>query len=434
MAKQTGFFRWWLLIIPLILLGGVGYYYKNKNQVVEVEIDTVQRRTIISKVSESGTIEPDIELPISPEVSGEIITLTVKEGDFVKRGQLLFEIKPDNYKAALEQATAALNTARADLANASATVEQAKANLLQDSVSYQRNKLLFEQKVIAKAELETFELKYNLSKAALEAANQAKTAAFFRVQSAEASLKQAKENLGKTSIYAAMDGIITKINAEKGQRVVGTAQMAGTEVMKIADLTRMQVKVDINESDIIQIQPGDTATIEVDAYNGKLFRGVVTELAYSANVTAAGSQDQITSYPVRVLISPESYLNDPEVMNGVPPHQSPFRPGMSALVNIYTNKEENVLSVPIQAVTVSTEEKNERGKSQEIVFLYENNKVKVAKVKSSISDERYIKVEGLQEKQTVVSGPYTVVNKILKDGMEVRLKEKKDSKTNLEKK
>ena len=416
-----------MLSIPVVLAGGAGYYYKNKNQKVEVEIEKAQIRTLISKVSESGTIEPDVELPISPEVSGEIITLTVKEGDFVKRGQLLFEIKPDNYKAALDQATAALNTSRADLANATAAVEQARANLLQDSVSFFRNKLLFEQKVIAKAEFENFDLKYNLSKAALEAATQAKTAAYYRVQSAEASLKQSRENLGKTSIFAAMDGIITKLSAEKGQRVVGTAQMAGTEVMKIADLTRMQVKVDINESDIIQIQPGDTATIEVDAFNGKSFKGVVTELAYSANVSSIGSQDQITSYPVRVLISPESYLNDTEVMAGIPQHQSPFRPGMSALVNIFTNKEENVLSVPIQAVTVSQEEKNDRGKSQEIVFLYENNKVKVAKVKSSISDDRFIKIEGIKENQTVVSGPYTTVNKVLKDGMEVVLKEKKES-------
>ena len=384
-----------------------------------VETDVVLRRTIISTVSESGTIQPDVEVPIASDVSGEITALYVKEGEYVERGRLLFEIRPDNYRSALDQAASALNAAKADFANSEAALAQAAASLLQDSVNYFRNKQLFEQKVLAQQEYETTRLRWQISKSAVESAKQVREAAFYRIKSAEATVSQARDNLTRTRVYAGIDGTVTTVNGQVGQRVVGTNLMSGTEVVKIADLTRMEVKVLINENDVVRVEIGDSAEIEVDAYPGRKFKGLVTEVAYAASVAALGQTDRITSYPVMVYLKPESYAD-----LAAPHRPAPFRPGMSAIVNIFTDRVENALSVPIQAVTL---EKDSLGKNpKEVVFSVKDGAVEARPVVTGNSDDDYIEIKsGLNENESVAVGPYSTVHKILKTGMKVKTEKDK---------
>jgi HlyD family secretion protein len=422
-----------LLIVVLKLTGVIGGEKKT-----EIETESVQKRTIISKISESGTIEADIEVPVAPDVSGEIVELPVKEGDYVKAGQLLMVIRPDNYKAALEQTTASLNSAKSDYEQSKANRGQSRSNFIQDSINYVRYKLLYEQKVVSKTEFETFELKYKISRSQAEAAEQTINSAYYRIKSSEASVKQARENLSRTSIYASMNGTITKLSAELGQRVVGTGQMAGTEIMKVSDLRQMEVSVPINENDIVNLQVGDSANVEVDAFPDKIFHGHVKEIAYAPNVQGQGSTDQITTFKVKVLIDRKSYENDPVIMKGIDTYQSPFRPGMTSQVEIFTETKENVISVPMQSVTIdinkTDKEKAEnevvdRSTAKEIVYIYDKGKVKKVNVKTGLSDDQFIEItEGLAEGQIIVSGPYRVITKELKDGMEVSVKEKKKTK------
>ena len=411
-----------VLIIIALLTRWLGFWGKEK--VTMVEISKSVRKTLISKVSESGTIQPVTELSVAPDVSGEIIQITVKEGDFVRKGQLLFVIKPDNYQALLEQAEASLNAAKADYENALSNVTQSETNWLQDSVDYFRIKGLFDKQVVSQTEYEASKLKYQISKSRLEANKKLAQAAYFRVQSANASLKQAKENLQRTSVFSTMDGFVTKLPVTKGQRVVGTGQMQGTEVMKIADLSKMEVKVEINENDVVNISIGDSALVEVDAFPDIKFKGMVKDIAYSASQNAIGTTDQITNFTVKVLIVPSSYENITELKHLIPgPGQSPFRPGMSAYVSIFTEKKENVVAVPIQAVTIDLQSKKENSKAQEIIFSYQNELVFKKPVKTGISDDEFIEiVSGLNENELIVVGPYHVVSKELKDSMKVQAK------------
>ncbi|GIV43470.1 MAG: RND transporter [Bacteroidia bacterium] len=408
-----------IIVIMIIVTKWLGFWGKEKW--ITVETAKSVRRTLLSKVSESGTIQPVTELSVAPDVSGEIIQITVKEGDFVKKGQLLFVIKPDNYQALLEQAQASLNAAKSDYENALSNVAQAETNLMQDSVDYYRVTGLWEKKVVSQTEYEAAKLKYQISKSRLDANKKLAQAAFYRVESANASLKQAKENLQRTSVYSTMDGFVTKLPVTKGQRVVGTGQMQGTEVMKIADLSQMEVKVEINENDIVNISIGDSALIEVDAFPEKKFKGFVKDIAYSASQNAIGTTDQITNFTVKVFIDPASYQNDRDLKHLIPgPGQSPFRPGMSAYVSIYTDKKENVVAVPIQAVTIDLNQKKENAKAQEILYRYVNNQVLKTNVKTGISDDEFIEiVTGLKENEDIVVGPYIVVSKQLKDSMKV---------------
>lgn len=408
------------LLVGARLMGWIG----GKKE-IQVETDTVIRRDIISSVSESGTIEPDIEVPVAPDVSGEVVELLVKEGDSVKAGQLLLAIRPDSYKSAQEQSEASLNSAQADYAQAQANLEQTKSNLVQDSINLARNKQLFKDKVISQGEFETFELKYKISQAQFRAGSQTVNAAFYRVKSAEASLSQAKDNLRRTHIYASMSGIITMLKVEVGQRVVGTGQMAGTEIMKISDLSQMEVAVEINENDIVNVRIGDSSLVEVDAFPGEKFYGRVSEIAYSATTLGTGSSDQITNFKVKISIDRASYLSNEKIMRGIPGNQSPFRPGMSAQVRIFTDRKDQVLSVPIQCVTLEKKEEETKAdeKGKEIVFVLEENTVKMVPVKTGISDESFIEIlEGLEENTKVVSGPYRVISKELEDGMTVKIK------------
>lgn len=408
-----------IFFIVIFITRWLGFWGQEK--AITVEVSKSVRKTLISKVSESGTIQPVTELSVAPDVSGEIIQITVKEGDFVRKGQLLFVIKPDNYQALLEQAQASLNAAKSDYENALSNVTQAETNLLQDSVDYYRMLGLYEKKVVSQTEFEAAKLKYQIAKSRLEANKKLAQAAYFRVESANASLKQAKENLQRTSVFSTMNGFVTKLPVTKGQRVVGTGQMQGTEVMKIADLSQMEVKVEINENDVVNITIGDSALVEVDAFPEKKFRGFVKDIAYSASQNSVGTTDQITNFTVKILIDPSSYQNVPELQSLIPgPGQSPFRPGMSAYVSIFTDKKENVVAVPIQAVTIDLSQKKENAKAQEIIYRYHNQQVFKTPVKTGISDDEYIEVvSGLKENEEIVVGPYIVVSKQLKDSMKV---------------
>ncbi|HEX3008556.1 MAG TPA: efflux RND transporter periplasmic adaptor subunit, partial [Bacteroidales bacterium] len=322
-----------------------------------------------------------------------------------------------------DQAEASLNSTRSNLANASARLSQSEAQLEKEEFSYQRNKKLWEQKTISQSEWEAAESSYKVVKADVEAARQNVKAAEFQVKNAEASLKVSNENLYKTTIYAPMSGTVSKLSVELGERVVGTNMMTGTELLRIADLNRMEVKVDVNENDIVRVSLNDTALVEVDAYLNKKFKGVVTEIANSATTTGT-TTDQVTNFEVRILLLADSYKDVTSKEN-----PNPFRPGMSATVDIQTEKTMNVLTVPIQAVTVSKDTINKNrpevnvvdGKEavpQEIVYVIKEGKARQQKVVTGIQDSYFIEVKnGLKEKDEIITGPYSVVNKKLKDGV-----------------
>ncbi len=417
-----------VLIIIVIVIMTIGK--KNgafgKREGLKVEAEKPQFRKIVEKITANGKVQPETEVKISPDVSGEIVELNIKEGDYVNKGKLLLKIKPDTYISMRDRANAALNSAKARLAISKAQFEK-------NTLVYQRNKSLWEQKAISDSDYENALSAYTVSKAEVEAAE-------FNVKSSEASLKEAQENLVKTTIYAPMSGTVSKLNVELGERVVGTAQMAGTEIMRIADLNRMEVKVDVNENDIVRVKLGDVAEIEVDAYIDRTFKGIVTEIANSASITG-GSADQVTTFDVKILVLEESYADLTS------DNRKPFRPGMSASVDIITKEINNALSVPIQAVTIRGEDnknpnvanndfaevnnggeqkEDDRDDMKEIVFLVNADKtVKSVEVKTGIQDDKYIEIKtGIDTTALLVSGPYSAVSKKLKDGMTVETKKK----------
>lgn len=432
----------WVIIIGMVIL--VAFLYVNlsgREKSAEVLVEQVQRRNVVSSVNESGVIEPVVEVAIAADVSGEVVEMNGKEGEFVKQGDLLVTIQPDNYQSALEQAKAALDQTVANKLQAAAAIEQAKVRYLQDSASFKRTDALYKSEVVSKVEWETALLAMQVSKSQLSASKASFEAARYQVKSSEASLKQARSNLRRTNIYATMDGTLTRQNVRKGERVVGTLQMAGTEVLRIADLSEMQVTVKINENDIRFIQIGDSAHVEVDAFEDEIFTGSVTEIGYSpagdGNLLSNTSSDQITNYEVKILILRKSYVNRKDIMAGVTEFQSPFRPGMSAQVEIYTDSKNNVVAVPIQAVTVrrldndstdsgmganisSDGEDVREDDPEEVVFLYKDGQVVLRPVKTGINDDEYIVVkEGITEGELIVVGPYRMLSKELEDGMKV---------------
>ncbi len=420
-----------------IILFSVFYLFSacSKKQ-LKITTEKASLRDITETVSASGKIQPVVEVKISPDVSGEIVELPVYEGQEVQKGQLIARIRPDNYQAALEQMQASLNTAKADLANAKAALAQAESRLAAEKINVERNRKLFAEKVISQVEMDNSELAYNVAISQKNSSEQQVEAAKYRIESAEASLKQARENLNRTSLYAPMSGVISKLSVKLGERVVGTSQMAGTEMMRIADLSKMEVKVDVNENDIVNVSLNDSVKIEVDAYTGKHFTGRITNIANSSSSLGANvaSTDQVTNFEVRILISASSYQ---EIMKEKNKKISPFLPGMSANVEIFTNTLKNVISVPSQCVTTrtkikekentekqntTTQTKTNTEKPEEIVFVYQNDgTVKKVTVKTGIADNQYIQiVSGLKEGEEVVSGPYRAISKELKDGMKVK--------------
>lgn len=439
-----------VLIIFLVIGRKAGWF--GQTAMVKVATEKAAYRTIVEATTANGKVQPETEVKISPDVSGEIVELHVQEGDEVQAGDLLLKIKPDSYEAALSRMEASVNTAKANLANAKARLAQVEAQFQQAKRSYERNKKLYDDGAISEAEYETALSNYEVAEADVEAANQNVNSAKFSVASAEASLTEARENLSKTTIYAPMSGTISMLNVEKGERVVGTMQMAGTEMLRIANLNEMEVTVDVNENNIVKISMGDTALIEVDAYLEDEFKGVVTEIANSANTTGV-TTDQVTNFEVKIRILPSSY------QHLIPENDStyyPFRPGMSASVDILTEQKNNVLSVPIQAVTMrlpsdtisgERERRNQRRESaenkednaetddttepseeeMEVVFVYDETTqtVGIRPVTTGIQDSHYIEIlNGLQENEHVVTAPYSAISKRLEQGMKVQRLEK----------
>ncbi len=421
-----------LTAVVLIILAVIGKKagWFGKSTTYDVAIEKVQKRDITEFITANGKIKPETEVKISPDVSGEIVELYVKDGDEVKDGQLLLKIKPDTYISIRDRASASVDAAKANLANSRAQLEQVKVQFEQARLSFIRNKRLWDEGVISEAEWETAKSNFEIANANVTAAEQTVIAARHSVKSAEASLTEANENLIKTSVHAPMSGTISILNVEKGERVVGTELMTGTEMLRIADLSKMEVLVEVNENDIVRVNESDTAIIELDAYLDRKFRGTVTEIANSAKV-AGFSTDQVTSFEVKILLLEESYKDLIEKGNKVP-----FRPGMSASADIRTEVKFNILSLPIQAVTtkIDTLEKSdtiapdEKNKDpDEIVFVYEDGKVKQTKVTTGIQDNNYIEIlEGLEENNEVVVAPYNTINKKLKDGSTVTVVEEKE--------
>ena len=413
-----------IIIILSVIIVGLIFFSKftgKSKKGTKVAVEKVVKRTIVEEVTASGTIYPESEVKISPDISGEIIDLLVKEGDTVQKGQLLVRINPDLYQTQLDQAKAGLNSAKANTANVQAQLNSAKSNLRMQEKLYERQKKLFQDKVISQQEFDNAENQYNVAVANLEGVEKQALSSLYNVQSVEANVQQSSKNYGRTSVYAPTEGVITGLVSKKGERVVGTAQMAGTEMMRISDLSKMEVRVDVNENDIVRIKLGDTAGIEVDAYQGKKFKGVVTQVANSAkNSLVQSATDQVTKFEVKVLILPESYEELMKENQG----RLPFRPGMSASVHIYTKVENNVLAVPVTSVTMK-EKSDNSGEKEEVVFLVVDNKIVKKAVKTSIQDIKYIKIsEGIKEGETVVALPYEAINYQLKEGDLVQIVDK----------
>ena len=413
-----------IIIILSVIIVGLIFFSKftgKSKKGTKVAVEKVVKRTIVEEVTASGTIYPESEVKISPDISGEIIDLLVKEGDTVQKGQLLVRINPDLYQTQLDLAKAGLNSAKANTANVQAQLNSAKSNLRMQEKLYERQKKLFQDKVISQQEFDNAENQYNVAVANLEGVEKQALSSLYNVQSVEANVQQSSKNYGRTSVYAPTEGVITGLVSKKGERVVGTAQMAGTEMMRISDLSKMEVRVDVNENDIVRIKLGDTAGIEVDAYQGKKFKGVVTQVANSAkNSLVQSATDQVTKFEVKVLILPESYEELMKENQG----RLPFRPGMSASVHIYTKVENNVLAVPVTSVTMK-EKSDNSGEKEEVVFLVVDNKIVKKAVKTSIQDIKYIKIsEGIKEGETVVALPYEAINYQLKEGDLVQIVDK----------
>jgi HlyD family secretion protein len=404
-------------IILIAIIGKKAGWFGG-NPEIKVSTENVEKRTITEVITANGKITPETEVKISPDVSGEIVELNVREGDEVVAGQLLARIRPDNYISMRDRAEAAVNTAKAQLANARARLSQVNAQFEQTRLSFERSKTLWDQKAISEAEYQNAEAAFQVSKADVEAATQSVFSAEFSVKSAQAGLKEAEENLQKTRIFSPMTGTVSQLLVEQGERVVGTAQFSGTEMMRIANLNRMQTLVQVNENDIVRVKLNDTALIEIDAYMGEKFKGIVTEIAKSANV-AGITTDQVTNFEVKILILQDSYKH---LQAGDKAKKYPFLPGMSSTVDIQTNTRAGVLSIPIQAVTnrVDTLKQDTEDPFKEIVFKLEGNIAKIQEIQTGIQDNNYIEVlEGLEEGEEIVAAPFSAISRTLKDGSAV---------------
>ncbi len=408
-----------IALIILLIIGSKAGLFGKKGNFKEVETKKVALVDIIETVSATGKIQPEVEVKISSEVSGEILELPFKEGQEVNKGDLLVRINPDLIQSAVSRSQASYQNVRAGL-------EQAEANLKQAKADYDRNKVLFEKGVISKAD-------WDKAIATYETAQANKSSAYYSVQSAAATVNEAKDNLTRTTIYAPMRGTISMLNVELGERVVGTQQMAGTEIMRVANLSNMEVEVDVNENDIVKVQIGDSTIVEVDAYLKKEFKGVVTEIANSAAGTLTA--DQVTNFRVKVRILEESYK---DLIEGKPEHYSPFRPGMTATVDIITNKREKTVAVPISAIVVKTDTSSTKksyektinkveGETEEkfeCVFVTNNGEAKLRVVKTGIQDNSNIEIiSGLKENDEIITGPYNVVSKTLNSGDKIEVKQ-----------
>lgn len=436
MAKKKSNFKYYIigvvvLLVLVIVANKAGWI--GKGDVIKIATEKVEERTVNETVSASGKVQPETEVKLSSEVSGEIVELNIKEGDIVKKGQVLCRVKPDILQSGYDRTVASLNSQKANLAAAQQQLIQNKASFNNIEANYKRNQELFNKKVISASEFDKVKAEYDGAKANLAMQEQNVLAAKYSVDQSAAMVKEASDNLARTTIYAPVDGVVSLLSVELGERVVGTAQMAGTEIMRIANMSSMEVNVDVNENDINRIAVGNEATIEVDAFQDRKFTGTVTEIASSSTgIATTGSADQVTNFMIKVRISPESYAD----ILGDNKLTSPFRPGLSATVDIHTEKDKG-LAVPIQAVTTreiqdsvkkgnaksskdSIDSKKKDLSIEECVFVYKDGKVILKPVKTGIQDEQYIRIlSGLAEGEEVVISPFTAISKTLKDGTQV---------------
>ena len=397
-----------ILLIIILIIGKKAGWFGEENSAINVETQKVIPTTIIQKVSATGKIQPELEIKISSEVSGEIIELPVKEGQMVKKGNLLVRINPDIYQSVVKRSAASLETVRASLQQSSATLKEAEE-------SYKRNKVLFDKGVISKSDWDKAVSAYEVAKASRESAR-------FNVQSAMASVSEAQDNLKKTIIYSPTDGTISKLSVELGERVVGTMQMTGTEIMRVANLHNMEVEVDVNENDIVKISVGDSVNVEVDAYLKRVFKGTVTNIANTANTTT--SADQVTNFKVKIHIEEASYK---DLSESKPVGYSPFRPGMTATVDIITQTKKDAVAVPISAIIVKKKSeidpktpKEEADKKQEAVFVLKDGKAELRAVTTGIQDNVNIEIlSGVAKDEIIITGPYNVISKTLKNNEKV---------------
>lgn len=420
-----------VLLIVLIIIGKV-----TGDKGTKVAIEKAAPHTITETVTASGKIYPETEVKISPEVSGEIIELPIQEGDSVNKGELMVKINPAIYSSIVNQAEASVQETRARATNSGNMADQAKAQFDQAQANYDRNKKLYEDKVISAMEFEQAKASYLSAKASYEGSRASVSGGHYSVQAASASLSQARENLRKTTILAPRSGIVSALNVKLGERVVGTAQMAGTEMLTIADMSRIEVRVDVSETDIAKVQIGDTTTIEADAYRNRKFIGTVSKVSVSSKTASSlTSTDQVTNYTVHILILPSSYA---DLAANMGKGKFVFKPGMSASVEIQTRRETNILSVPVNAVTtrdwpdsIKNKLKNssstENNDIRQVVFVYDakDHKVKLRDVKTGIQDNQYIQItDGLKEGEEVVIAPYGAIARTLKDKTTVVITDK----------
>ena len=445
------------ILIGLVLALLVGYSVAKKKGLVgkpagvEVLVEKAGPSNIVEKVSASGKVQPETEVKISPDVSGEIIELYVHEGDSVHKGQLLLRIRPDNYQAQVNMQSAQVGTQRANVGQAQARLQQLLASAKQTELTYRRNASLYKQKVISQADYEASQAAYNASQEEINSARQSIRATQSTVSAASASLEEARKNLNKTTIYAPVNGTVSKLNVKKGERVVGTTQMAGTEIMRIANLNNMEVRVNVNENDVNNVNLGDSVDVEVDAYTSRdeKFRGLVTNIANTAK--DALTAEAVTEFEVRIRLLPESYRHLLRTVKGKT--IVPFRPGMTASVDIITDRKSGVLAVPLAAVTTRSDSAmvkdavnssqggggprkgtatrvdpaaGAKAQIQEVVFVIKNGKAVMIPVKTGISDFQHIEIlSGVAAGDQVVSGPFRAVAKKLKDGALVDIKDEK---------
>lgn len=428
----------WIIIGFLVLIAALIVFVKTRgDDGTKVAIEKVSRHTITETVSASGKIYPETEVKIAPEVSGEITMLNIEEGDSVNKGDILVKINAAIYSSLVNQASASVEQSKASANNTREMMAQAESQYQLALATYNRNRKLHEQKVISQLEFEQGEANYKSAKATFEAAKASTSGGGFVVQGAMAGLSQAKENLQRTTIIAPTSGIISQLNVKKGERVVGTAQMAGTEMLTIADMSRIEVRVDVSETDISKVKIGDTTVIDADAYRNRKFKGLVSKIAVSSakSMLSSGgtSTDQVTNYTVHILILPSSYEDLSAKMGK---GKFPFKPGMSASVEIMTNRQERILSVPVNAVTTrdwpdSMKKKDElsaiTNEIRQVVFLYDEKakKVMLRDVKTGLQDNKYLEItEGLQENDQVVVAPYGAIARTLTDKGKVKVVEK----------
>ena len=443
--------RKWLVPVLIIGIGALiaAAYFKGqgKPKGIEVTVEEADNRTILEKVTASGKIFPETEVKISSDVSGEIVELYVQEGDSVYTGQVLAKIDPDTYESTVERGRASVNSAKANKAASATQIESSKAQIQQIQAQLtnaktvqDRNVKLLSEGVISQVEfdqslsaLQGLVANMRSAEATLESAKKNVEGASYSVQSAEATLREMRTSLSRTIIKSPTNGIVSSLSVEQGERVVGTIQMAGTEMMRIANLSAMEVQVDVSENDILRVSLNDKVDIEVDAYLDRKFSGYVTEIANSAsNIGGAASlnTDQVTNFVVKVRVDSESYKD----LLG-PNKRYPFRPGMSASVDIRTETVDNVLAIPIQAVTVREKEDDKDNKKkkaaddelEEVVFVMEADTVRMVNVTTGIQDDEYILVtSGLEKGEVIITGPYSAISKKLDQGDAVRVKEEKE--------